>query len=256
MITSPLSLKHATAFIPFTVVGYPNMTTCKKMVEVMIAEGADMIELGVPFSDPVADGPVIQAASEQVSQTTSLQDVLAFAQDILLTHPGFPFVLFTYYNPILKMGVAEFAKQAQSAGIQSVLVVDLPPEESKTYQNILAQHQLKTVFLMSPTTSMERMQLISDASTGFIYYVSRVGVTGTQQAVSGSLAEELARVRTITAKPVAVGFGVSTGEQAAQVAQWADAVVVGSAFVKLHTVDAVQALAHEMRSAIDAVVLN
>lgn len=251
MKKSPLSLKHATAFIPFVVVGYPDMSTCKEMVEVLIAEGADMIELGVPFSDPVADGPVIQAASEQTSRTTSLADVLAFAQDLLLLHPGYPLVLFTYYNPILKMGLSEFAKRAQSAGIHAVLVVDLPPEEAELYRAILKEHQLKTVFLMSPTTTTERMKLICEASTGFIYYVSRVGVTGTQQAVSSSLAQELTQVRMVTDQPIAVGFGVSTGEQATQVAQWADAVVVGSAFVKLKTVTEVRALAQELRAAID-----
>lgn len=250
-ILNTMKAKNKKAFIPFIVVGHPDLAASKNAVDALIAEGADLIELGVPFSDPVADGPVIQAASEQASHTTSLNDVLNFAKEALSRHPGFPFVLFTYYNPIFKMGVAEFVKRAKNAGINAVLVVDLPPEEAQTYIETMKANDLQTVFLASPTTTKERLRLISDASTAFVYYVSRAGVTGTQNKVSKSLAQELSTVRQLTPKAIAVGFGISTGEQARQVSKLADAVVVGSAFVKLKTVPEIRALAKEIRSAVD-----
>jgi len=241
--------KSKKAFIPFVVVGYPDLATSRKTVEILIEEGADCIELGVPFSDPVADGPVIQAASEIASHTTSLSSVLQFAEEISREHPGFPLVLFTYYNPVLKMGLTEFTKLAKKSGIYAVLVVDLPPEEAGEYSQIMKAQDLKTVFLLSPTTTPERMPLICDASTGFVYYVSRVGVTGTQNEVSQSLAQELKLVRQLTQKPIAVGFGISGADQARQVSKLADGVVVGSAFVKLKTPQEVRLLAQEIRTA-------
>ncbi len=241
-------------FVPFVVVGDPDLETSRKAVEILIEEGADLIELGVPFSDALADGPVIQTASERASKTTSLHDVFDFAESILKKHPGFPFLLFTYLNPILKMGVIEFAKKAKTVGIYAVLVVDLPPEEAGDYLKAMNQAGVKTVFLGSPTTSSERFSLVSTASTGFIYYVSRVGVTGVQAEVSNTLESEMKKVRALTEKPVAIGFGISNGEQARQVSRLADAVVVGSAFVKLiasdPTLAKVRNLAKEIRSAV------
>ena len=239
-------------FIPFIVVGDPNLETSARAVEILIEEGADLIELGVPFSDALADGPVIQTASERASKNTSLHDVFHFAEEILAKHPGFPFLLFTYLNPIMKMGIENFAKKAREVGIHSVLVVDLPPEEAQFYTETMAKMGVKTVFLASPTTTPERLKLVSEASTGFIYYVSRVGVTGVQSDVSSSLEVEVNKVRALTPKPIAIGFGISTGEQARQVSRLADAVVVGSAFVKLIATDPslakVRILAKEIRS--------
>jgi len=251
-ILADLKSKNKKAFIPFVVVGYPDLATSKQSVEILIEEGADLIELGVPFSDPVADGPVIQAASEQASQNVSLGDVFTFAEEILKKHPGFPFVLFTYYNPVFKMGIEEFASRAKKSGISAVLIVDLPPEESESYLQVMKAHDLQTVYLISPTTTQDRIPLISDASTAFIYYVSRVGVTGTQTELSQSLEKELIMVRQLTQKPIAVGFGISTGEQARQVSKLADAVVVGSAFVKLKTAAEVRALAKEISASVHA----
>ncbi len=243
-----------TAFIPFIVVGDPDLETSSRAVDILIEEGADLIELGVPFSDALADGPVIQAASERAAQKTSLQAVLHFASEKVKQHPKYPFVLFTYYNPIFKMGLKEFAKRASLANIYAVLVVDLPPEEAKEYSVIMEDAGLRTVFLASPTTPKNRLQEIGRASTGFIYYVSRTGVTGTQSEVSQTLASEIAEVRRLTAQPLAVGFGVSNGEQASQIAKLGDAVVVGSAFVKRmnedpRSLESFRALAREIRTA-------
>lgn len=243
-----------TGFIPFIVIGDPDLDTCSRAVDILIEEGADLIELGVPFSDALADGPVIQAASERAAQKTSLQAVLQFAGDKQKIHPGFPFVLFTYYNPVFKMGLREFAMRAKAANIYAVLVVDLPPEEAKEYSQILQEVGLKTVFLASPTTPQKRLQEIGKASTAFIYYVSRTGVTGTQSEVSKTLSAEIEQVRRLTTQPLAVGFGISNGDQARQVSELGDAVVVGSAFVKRLSDDSgelksFRALAREIRTA-------
>jgi tryptophan synthase alpha chain len=180
---------------------------------------------------------------------------LIFSKELLAKHPGFPFILFTYFNPILKMGVSAFAKEAKNAGIYAVLVVDLPPEEAKSYSEILDQEGLKAVFLASPTTPKNRIAEIARLSTAFIYYVSRTGVTGVQTQLSQSLKDELLAVRALTDRPLAVGFGISNGPQARQVSEFADAVVVGSAFVKLlsqsfQNLDSFRSLAREIRTAI------
>ena len=221
------------SFIPFVVAGSPSLELCEQAIEVLIAEGADVIELGVPFSDAMADGPVIQTASEKAARTVSLKAVLELAKRVLAKHPGFPLVLFSYYNPILKMGLEKFADQAKATGIAAVLVVDLPPEEAGLYCQILGQRELGTVFLASPTTSEERLKRIAEASSAFIYLVSRAGVTGEQKELSGSLASEVAKVRKVTDKSVAIGFGISKSDQARAVAKLGDAVVVGSAFVRI-----------------------
>lgn len=242
------------AFIPFVVVGDPDLETTGRAVDILIEEGADLIELGVPFSDALADGPVIQAASERAAQKTSLRAVLNFASDKVKQHPKYPFVLFTYYNPVLKMGLHQFAKEASLANIYAVLVVDLPPEEATVYSEVMEDAGIRTVFLASPTTPKSRLIEICRASTGFIYYVSRTGVTGTQAEVSSTLSAEIAEVRRLTQQPLAVGFGVSNGEQAREIASLADAVVVGSAFVKRVSEDpqglvSFRALAREIRTA-------
>lgn len=224
------------AFIPFVVAGDPTLAATSRMIDALIEEGADLVEIGVPFSDAMADGPVIQAASERASRTTSastMAQVLEFVEGVHARHPKTPLIVFTYYNPILRMGVEAFAKRAAQAGVSAVLVVDLPPEESVGYRRQLARNGLKAVYLASPTTTPERLPQIAEASTGFIYYVSRTGVTGVQKELSASLRDEVARVRKVTDKSLAVGFGISSGEHARVVAQFADAVVVGSAFVRL-----------------------
>ena len=253
------------AFIPFVVAGDPSLAVTERMIDVLIEEGADLIEVGVPFSDALADGPVIQAASERASKiVSSMTQVLEFVLRVHTRHPKTPLILFTYYNPILSMGVEPFAQAASRAGASAVLVVDLPPEESLAYRESLARHGLKTVFLASPTTSPERLPLIAEASTGFIYYVSRTGVTGVQSELSQSLGKELTRVRGVTDQSLAVGFGISRGVHAQAVAQLAEAVVVGSAFVRLiaqpfeleEIEREVRALARELVTAIRGVSRN
>jgi tryptophan synthase alpha chain len=249
------------AFIPFIVAGFPSLSATDQMIDVLVEEGADLLELGVPFSDALADGPVIQEASEKASKILpSIDQVIEFAAKVRKRHPSLPIILFTYFNPIFKMGVETFAEQAKRAGVTAALVVDLPPEEATHYQEHMKKNGVKTVFLASPTTSPERIPLIGEASTGFMYYVSRTGVTGVQSEVSQSLESELTRVRNLTSRPIAVGFGISNGAQAKTVARLSDAVVVGSAFVRLMAKNAqdpdsmereVRALAREISSSIN-----
>jgi tryptophan synthase alpha chain len=220
-------------FIPFVVLGDPSLGFSEKLVDTLIESGADLIELGVPYSDALADGPVIQSASERASKSISLKDVLQFVAKAREKNPEFPFVIFTYYNPVLQLGVEKFAQSARDAGVYAVLVVDLPPEEAGSYKSILAKAGVKTVFLASPTTTPERIKVIAESSTGFVYYVSRTGVTGEQKALSETLQAELKQLKKLTQRPVAVGFGISSAEQAKAVAEMGDAVVVGSAFVRI-----------------------
>ena len=246
--------KYRSGFIPFLVVGDPNLETTEKAIDILIEEGADLIELGVPFSDASADGRVIQMASERAAKTISLSTVLEFAAKLRQKHPKFPFVIFTYFNPVLKMGLSEFAKRAKASGVYAVLVVDLPPEEARDYSMALEKEGLGAVFLASPTTPKNRISEIARRSTAFIYYVSRMGVTGVQSDVSKTLAKEVQTVRALTDREIAIGFGISTGAQARQVSELADAVVVGSAFVKLvsssfHDLGSLRSLAREIRTA-------
>jgi tryptophan synthase alpha chain len=241
------------AFIPFVVAGDPSLEVTDRMIDALIEEGADLLEIGVPFSDALADGPVIQAASERASRVvSSMPDMLRYVARVHARHPETPLILFTYYNPILSQGVEAFAQQARASGVSAVLVVDLPVDESAAYRETLKRHGLKTVFLASPTTSKSRLPGIAEASTGFIYYVSRTGVTGVQSELSQTLAAEMTQVRTVTDKPLAVGFGISRGEHARAVAQLAEAVVVGSAFVRLiselQTSSAVEKVEREVRT--------
>lgn len=245
------SKEKRAAFIPFLVAGYPSLDATEKMIDILVQEGADVLELGVPFSDALADGPVIQMASEQASRTvTSIEQVIDFAATITRRYPKLPIVLFTYFNPVFRLGVENFAKKAKAAGVAAALVVDLPPEESDHYQVSMKENGLKTVFLASPTTDPERIPLIAQASTGFLYYVSRTGVTGVQSELSRTLEAEIARVRALTDRPIAVGFGISKGEHAKTVAQLGDAVVVGSAFVKIMAAQAnnVEKMSHDVRA--------
>lgn len=224
---------HA-AFIPYVMAGDATLEDTQRYVTALISAGADIIELGVPFSDPMADGPTNQLAAERALKNgTSLKDILGFVETMRLNGNTIPIVLFTYYNPVFKMGIKEFAEQAERAGVDGILSVDLPPEEAGDYCRILGEKKIETVFLASPTTTDERLRLIDQKSTGFVYYVSRTGVTGAQAELSKSLGSEIERVKRFVKNPLAVGFGISTPEQAATVGKLADGVVVGSALVKL-----------------------
>ena len=222
------------AFIPFLMAGDPDLATTPRLLEALVAAGADLIELGVPFSDPVADGPVNQrAATRALAAGTNLAgilEVVASVRDSL----GVPIVLFTYFNPIRARGVELFAEQAASSGVDGVLCLDLPPEEAEeSYLPALRRAGLDPVFLLAPTSTTERMKRVGEVSSGFVYYVSRAGVTGERELLRKTLPKEVKRVRRKVRLPVAVGFGISTPEQVAAVAETADGVVVGSALVRI-----------------------
>lgn len=222
-----------TAFIPYITAGDPTLAQTEEIVYALEAAGADIIEFGVPFSDPIGDGPVNQeAALRALKHNVTLRDVLALIKKIR-EKSQVAILIFTYYNPVLAFGLKAFAEAAADAGADGVLCVDLPPEEADEYKAALDAAGLRTVFLMSPTSTDERIQLIAKQSTGFIYYVSRLGVTGEQAALAADLDKAVANIQKHTTTPVAVGFGISTPEQAKAVATMAQGVVVGSAIVRM-----------------------
>ncbi|MCP9494685.1 MAG: tryptophan synthase subunit alpha [Pyrinomonadaceae bacterium MAG19_C2-C3] len=219
-------------FIPFITAGDPDLKTSEDLIVALARSGADIIEVGVPFSDPVADGVVIQRASERALRNgVTLGDVLACiaaAQKKI----GVPVVLFSYFNPLLQYGVERLACDARRAGVDGILVTDLIPEEAVEWSRILSEHELDPIYLVAPTTSDARLKLIAERARGFIYAVSRAGVTGAREAMTHDAESLVERVRGVTDLPVAVGFGISTAAQVRDVWRYADAAVVGSAIVK------------------------
>ena len=217
-------------FIPYITAGDPDLATTEQLLNTL-APYATLIELGVPFSDPMADGPVIQRASERALKNSfGLQDILdtaARARKQIDT----PIILFSYYNPLLQFGLKRLAQAAQAAGIDGVLVTDLTPEESGEFEAELRAHGLDMIFLIAPTSTDERLQLVAEHASGFIYAVSRAGVTGTRDTVSAEAEKLVTRMRQFSSLPIAVGFGISNAAQVADVKRYADAVVVGSAIV-------------------------
>lgn len=220
--------------VVYLTIGDPDLETSKKIALAAIDAGADVLELGVPFSDPLADGPVIQRASERaVSNGTRMEDVLALASSLRKQRPAVGLVIFSYLNPILRMGLESFAAAAEKAGVDAVLVTDLIAEESEEYRAALKKHHLQPIFLAAPTSPDSRLARIAEISEGFIYAISRVGITGTQQQVAGDARELVTRLRRYTRLPIALGFGISNAAHVAVVAEYADAAVVGSAIVAL-----------------------
>ncbi len=222
------------AFIPFLTAGDPDLETTADLLQAFVDGGADLIELGVPFSDPIADGPVIQRASARaLAAGTTLSKVLrlvARQRDRL----GVPIVLFSYFNPIHARGIQAFAEQAATSGVDGVLCVDLPPEEGRReLVPILRRCGLDSIFLLAPTSTRERLREVQQNSSGFVYYVARVGVTGKRDQLPKELFKEAKRVRKKLELPLAVGFGVTTPEQVAALAKVSDGVVVGSELVRL-----------------------
>ncbi|HLE85724.1 MAG TPA: tryptophan synthase subunit alpha [Thermoanaerobaculia bacterium] len=222
------------AFIPFVMAGDPDLGATAELLAALAAAGADLIELGIPFSDPIADGPVNQrAATRALAAGTTVAGILeavASVRDEL----GVPVVLFTYFNPIRARGLELFAEQAAASGVDGVLCVDLPPEEAEEiYLPALGRNDLDPIFLLAPTSTTERMKRVGEVSSGFVYYVSRTGVTGERELLTKTLPKEVKRVRRKVKLPVAVGFGISTPEQVAAVGAIADGVVVGSALVRV-----------------------
>jgi tryptophan synthase alpha chain len=228
-----LKAEGKTAFIPYITAGDPTLDQTEEIVYAMEKAGVDIIEFGVPFSDPVGDGPVNQEAAQRaLLNNVTLRDIIGLVKRIRSTSQV-PILLFTYFNPVLVYGIEVFAKEAAEAGVDGVLCVDLPPEEAEEYKHALDANALRTVFLISPTSTDERIKLISEKCTGFIYYVSRMGVTGEKASLATDLNIAIARIKKHTDKPVAVGFGISTPAHAKEVAGLAEGVIVGSAIVRM-----------------------
>lgn len=220
------------ALIPFVTAGDPDPKVTVPLMHAMVAAGADLIELGVPFSDPIADGPVIQRATERaLAKGVSLEGVLGMVRDFRTQDPDTPLVLMGYLNPIEVMGYGAFAAIARDAGVDGALVVDVPPEEGHALVEALRDQGLDLVYLLAPTSTEQRIGLIAEVASGFVYYVSVKGVTGAGHLDLGSVAEKVAAIRTRIHLPVGVGFGIKDAETAAQIARLADAVIVGSAIV-------------------------
>jgi tryptophan synthase alpha chain len=220
------------AFIPYITAGDPTLELTEQLVLALDKAGADVIELGVPFSDPIADGPVIQRATERgLKAGVTLTKILGLGRSIR-EKSAIPLLLFSYYNPLLNYGLEKLAKDAAAAGFDGVLASDLTVEESEPFVRAMHSAGLNTVFLVAPTSSPERIKKIAEASTGFMYAVSRTGVTGEQQQLAGELKEFLRTLRRCTPSPVAVGFGISRPEHVKAVWEEADGAVVGSSIVK------------------------
>ena len=228
-----LRAEHRTGLVAYVTAGDPDLARSAEVIRAVDRGGADVIELGVPFSDPLADGPVIQRATERaLAAGTTLAKVLDLAASLRADVTA-PLVLFTYANPMVRMGITAFARRAREAGIDGVLVLDLPPEEAGEARAAFVAEGLDTIFLLSPTTSTERIRRAAELGGGFLYGISRLGVTGARSDVADSAESLAARVRAETTRPLALGFGFSRPEHVRAVGQWADAAVVGSALVQV-----------------------
>jgi len=228
-----LKQEHRAALIAYVTAGDPTPERTPGIVAALARGGVDLIELGVPFSEPIADGPVIQRGAERALRAgTNVPKVLEIARQIR-EHSQIPILLFTYLNPVLRYGLEKLAADAKAAGIDGCLLTDLSVEEAGSYMGAMHFAGLDTVFLAAPTSTDARLKLVAKYSTGFVYLVSRTGVTGERTALSEALAPLIERTRAVTQLPLAAGFGISTPEQAAAVAKMADGVIVGSAIVRL-----------------------
>jgi tryptophan synthase alpha chain len=228
-----LRQKQETALIPFLTAGDPDIETTASLIRTLAGNGADLIELGVPFSDPMADGPTIQAASERaLAAGATVAKVLQLVAEVR-TDCQVPLVLMGYYNPIFRYGAARFASAAAAAGVDGLLLVDLPPEEAGEISAVMRAAGIALITLLAPTTPPERMQRLAAAAEGYLYYVSMTGVTGAQKITPGDIRLAVEAIKTMTDVPVGVGFGITTVEDARAVGEFADGVVVGSALVKI-----------------------
>ncbi len=223
--------KGRKGFIPFITAGDPDLETTRELIVELARAGATVIELGVPFTDPMADGPVIQRASERaLRHGFDLAEVLQVVFDAR-KQTDVPIVLFSYYNPLLQFGIARLAGEAKSAGVDGVLVTDLVPEEASEFAAVLRANNLDMIFLVAPTSTDERLKMVAERATGFIYAVSRAGITGAREEMSAEAEKLVKRVRRFSDLPIAVGFGISTPAHVIGVWRFADAAVVGSALV-------------------------
>jgi tryptophan synthase alpha chain len=232
-VFAKLARNEKKALIPFVTAGDPEPGTTVPLMHALVEAGADVIELGVPFSDPMADGPVIQRASDRaLRHGVGLDRVLAFVHEFRATNKATPVVLMGYANPIEAMGVERFATEAQKAGVDGVLVVDYPPEECASFADLVRRHDMDLIFLLAPTSSDARMAEVAKLASGYLYYVSLKGVTGAGHLDLAEVAEKIPRIRKQTDLPVGVGFGIRDAATARAVAEFADAVVIGSAIIQ------------------------
>lgn len=254
-----LKKENKCALIPFITAGDPDLETTVKALKILAQNGADMIELGVPYSDPLADGPVIQAAATRALKNgVCLNDVLEIVKN-LQDEITIPIILFTYYNPIFYRGVENFMKTIADVGVKGLVVPDLPLEEAESFLQTAEKFNIEVTLLVAPTSPMDRIQHIAEKSQGFIYLVSVTGVTGVRSQVESRVEDLISKLKTVTDKPIGVGFGISEPSQAIQMKQWgADGVIVGSAFVKKlansnpeEGLKDLAILCHSLREAID-----
>jgi tryptophan synthase alpha chain len=248
--------------IPFVTAGDPVAELTVPLMHAMVDAGADLIELGIPFSDPMADGPVIQKANQRaLEHDTSLHDVLDMVKEFRKKDDVTPVLFMGYLNPIEAMGYEEFADAAQQAGVDGLLIVDLPPEEAGEFNELLYQRNIDPVYLLAPTTTPQRMEIVSLEARGFVYYVSIRGVTGSAELDYSEISNSINEIRKHTSLPVGVGFGINSPESAVKIGEHADAVVIGSAIVKMMedyngdqqaVINAISAFLGSVRNALDA----
>jgi tryptophan synthase alpha chain len=252
-----LRLEQRPGLVTYTTAGDPDLARSAELLRALDRAGADVLEVGVPFSDPLADGPVIQRATERaLAAGGSLRTALKLIADVR-PYVSAPIVVFSYANPLLRIGIGEFARQAAAAGVDGVLALDLPIEEAEEFRETTAAAGIDTIFLLSPTTTDARIQKAAALGQGFLYGISRLGVTGARAQVSSDAATLVRRLRTFTSLPIALGFGISRPEHVAEVGAYADAAVVGSALVSLiaderesvQLVDRVETYVRSLRSA-------
>jgi tryptophan synthase alpha chain len=227
-----LKIQKRKAFIAFITAGDPDLKTTEKLVPALEAAGVDIIELGIPFSDPLADGPTIQASFfRALNKGTTVKKILETVRRIR-RQTSIPIAFMTSYNPILRFGEEKFIKACADVGVDGLIVPDLPPEEAQNLRSAAQRHDIATVFFAAPTSQDERIKANTKASSGFVYYVSLTGITGTQKAVARSVVKQIKHIKRFTKKPVCAGFGISTPRQVKDIGRAADGVIVGSAIVK------------------------
>jgi tryptophan synthase alpha chain len=235
------------ALIPYVTVGYPSVEDTLKVVPILAASGCDIVELGIPFSDPLADGATIQKASSYALKNGVTPKLCLEVAEKLSRKVDVPLVFMTYYNPVLSYGLEEFCTACARSGVDGLIIPDLPPDEGSELEDITRRHNLDLIYLLAPTSSEERIKLVADRARGFIYLVSVTGVTGTRNSLQSELNSFVARVRKVAKHPLCVGFGISTPEQARQVADIADGVIVGSRIIQLMETDGLAAVSNFVR---------
>ncbi len=254
-LLSVFSKPGHTALIPYVTVGYPSIEATLKVVPLLAESGCDIVELGIPFSDPLADGATIQRASFHALENGVTPQICLEVAEQLSRKIDIPIVFMTYFNPVFSYGLQEFCSACARCGVSGLIIPDLPPEEGSELESITRQQNLDLIYLLAPTSTGERIKLVAERSRGFIYLVSVSGVTGTRDSLPQDLGAFVSRVRKAASQPLCVGFGISTPEQARQVASMADGVIIGSRIIQLmeadKTMSAVADFAREIRDALD-----